>query len=1426
MGKLARGALRAVLPVLAAMPMAMAQEVIPDFHKEPGINPNRSFVNQSFNEHIDPYTGALQLHYVDIHVPGNGGFDLSVNRSYNSVSFDENNPAAHSGIAGLGWTIHFGRVLHKTSTLPCSSSAFRVDTLANPVIELPDGSTQMLVFSGSASPMMYTTQRWKADCASGGGLIVYSPDGTRYDMTHPVAVGSGAGVKYAWYTRSIVDRNNNSATVNYVSGTQRISSVTTSDGRSINFTYHSYGLVNTISAHGATFTYSYREITGVPGSYYLTRVDRPGPDGSSWQYEYFGVRNNIPGGYALNRVTYPEGGYIDYDYGSSTSDYVVFDSTAAATSRATVVKSKRASGGGTWNFSYVPAQSQGSFDRTTVSTPSGTVTYDHYGANYALSGELWRVGLLRRKQLGSIRTEVYTWAPSAAISSQQFKRPGAWQATRLDPAVYAPRLTGRTITQHGTDHNTNFSNFDGYDNPRTISESGPNGGSRTTSLTYFDGASKWIIKQLKDQVVSGGVSITRTFDTNGNLRTVNRDGITTEHWYHPDGNVSQTRFPRNLDHSYSNYHRGIARTETQPEGVSYSREVSDAGNLMSERNGEGKTTSYTYDGLNRVRSINLPRGDDTTINYTSTSKTASRGGLVETTTFDGFGRPRRITLGGIDRNYLHDALGRLTFVSNPNTSSTGTTYGYDILDRVTLVRNADSSEKVITYGGSTKAVRDERSHTTTFGYRAYGDPAQQFLMYVTAPGSVSGASISLGRNGKDLVTSMTQDGIARTFDYYTSGYMEWSTTPETGRTDYGRDAAGNMTTKSVGGQTTVFSYDNQNRLYNIDYPGTTPDVRKGYSRTHKLKSVTSSVASRTFDYDDNDNLSTETLVVDGLSFVIGYGYNGRDQLASMTYPRSNRTVSFAPNTLGRPTQVGSFVTSVSYWPSGQVNTITYGNGATSTYGQHSTRLWPNSFVTTRHGTYTNSSYSYDTAGNLTGISDSADSSFNRSPIGYDAINRLTTITGPWGSGTIGYNGRGNITSQTLGTYSLSYGYDGNNRLASISGSRSATYGYDTLGNITSGGGNTYSFDGAPNMRCANCAGTTRVDYAYDGMSQRVFSIKGGVKTYEVYGSHGHLLVEYVASPTPKLTEYFYLGGKRIAEVDPRTVTTTGMTASPALLNPGQPTTLSATVQGSAPTGTVTFREGGAVLGTATVSGGTATLAGQTFSTGGNHNLTAVYSGDANNGPSSSGVVAVAVAGTFVYANPTTALVGQQVYLAATVYGNNPSGNVVFRDNGAVIATVPIGATGTSALATTMASFSTAGAHSITAAYSGDGSNQPTTSQPVVIQVSVDGSVGLTATPTSGSKATVFEFRATGFGSVSTGSVTFTATGVSNGTLNLGTYPLTNGQATRFYAFPFDDDWTVTARHSGNVTSPPVVVTVVSRTGTNPPNCTVDPRLCQ
>ncbi len=1099
-------------------------EVLPDFYKEPGISPNRDYVNQHYNEYIDPFSGALKLHHVDVRLPGNGGFDLKVERSYSSNSINWLNPFYRTSLAGLGWTLHFGRAIKGSNTGICVDQYPSVK--GNPVLELPDGSQQLLTFTGNTSPLMLTAQRWRADCKSdGGGVIVYSPDGTQYDMSQLV-VELG---EYSWYARRITDKNGNYALVQYAnSQSPEITSVTTSDGRRLSFTYAGSGMTShritsITGATGQTYYYDYRAIPGVLGGYYLSGVRRP--DGTSWDYSYNDLLPDYrAGSYHLKQMTYPEGGSIGYSY-----DFVYFDRlNTNPPGRSVVVAGKSDSAGGNWTFAYSPGNA-GQYDTTTVTAPSGTMTYRHVGPNYSASGTVWMVGLLMSKTTGSLQTETYSWDKQQLSGETNF-RSGLFVA-KFDNAVYAPIMTGKSISRSGATHSTVFSQFDSFGNPGRVAESGSNGGNRTTTLTYHIDASKWIVKQIKNESFSGS-SIIRAFDASGNLTSLTRNGVTTGYAYDGEGNVSSITFPRGLRHSYSSYHRGVPQNESQPEGISVARTVSDAGNVEWERNGEGNATRYTYDGLNRLTSINPPLGNNTTISYSPNSKQASRGSLTETVAYDGFGRPTSISLGGIAHTYRYDALGRRTFASNPD-SGLGTSYQYDILDRVVRVTNSDGSSRSISYGAGSKTVADERGYATTYRYRAYGDPDRQFLMGISAP--EPSASVTIARNSVDLVEAVTQSGLTRTYGYNGNYYLTSAYDPETGTTAYGRDAAGNMTSRTVGSAgTTIYTYDNQNRLYGVDYPGNTPSTTHAYSRTSKLKSVSSSVATRSFDYDSNDNLTAESLVVDGYVLRAGYGYNANDQLSSTTYPHSGRTVSYAPDVLGRPTQVSVYVTDVDYWPSGQIKRIVYGNGVIAEYGQNA-RLWPSSFQVSRSGTgfYVNSQYAYDGAGNLTQIGDVTDATYRRT-LGYDAINRVTDAAGPWGSGSIAYAGTGNITSQVFGANRTDYTYDGQNRLTRIGGAQTATFGYDGYGDVISDSRYAYEYDGVPNLRCASasapCAGAaSKLEYAYDGLNRRVLTTRLGVKTYEFYDSSGNLLTELTPGQGNRLVEYYYLGDKRVAQ---------------------------------------------------------------------------------------------------------------------------------------------------------------------------------------------------------------------------------------------------------------------------------------------------------
>src|SRR5262249_20276885 len=91
----------------------------------------------------------------------------------------------------------------------------------------------------------------------------------------------------------------------------------------------------------------------------------------------------------------------------------------------------------------------------------------------------------------------------------------------------------------------------------------------------------------------------------------------------------------------------------------------------------------------------------------------------------------------------------------------------------------------------------------------------------------------------------------------------------------------------------------------------------------------------------------------------------------------------------------------------------------------------------------------------------------------------------------------------------------------------------------------------------------------------------------------------------------------LSQVVNQGATTITLTSSPNPSAFGRFVTFTATVTGSSPTGTVTFKDGSTVIGTGTLNGsGQATFTTCTLSVG-THSITATYNGDANNAPSTS-----------------------------------------------------------------------------------------------------------------------------------------------------------------------------------------------------------------
>jgi RHS repeat-associated protein len=259
-------------------------------------------------------------------------------------------------------------------------------------------------------------------------------------------------------------------------------------------------------------------------------------------------------------------------------------------------------------------------------------------------------------------------------------------------------------------------------------------------------------------------------------------------------------------------------------------------------------------------------------------------------------------------------------------------------------------------------------------------------------------------------------------------------------------------------------------------------------------------------------------------------------------------------------------------------------------------------------------------------------------------------------------------------------------------------------------------------------------------------------------------------------------------------TTTTLSATPSPAYVGQSVALRATVTGTSPTGTVTFKDGTTSLGTATLSSGVATL-NKSFTATGNRSLTATYGGNAGNSASTSPVVVLTVnpktnTTTSLATNPRPSFVGQAVTMTATVTGSSPTGTVTFKNGTTTLGT----ATLSGGVATRVQTFTAAGTANLTAVYGGNAANNTSTSTVVsqTVNAKATTTTSLAASPNPTYANQPVTLTATISSSTATGTVTF-----KDGTSTLGTAVAAGGVATLSKSFTATGTRNLTAVYAGD-----------------------------
>jgi YD repeat-containing protein len=414
------------------------------------------------------------------------------------------------------------------------------------------------------------------------------------------------------------------------------------------------------------------------------------------------------------------------------------------------------------------------------------------------------------------------------------------------------------------------------------------------------------------------------------------------------------------------------------------------------------------------------------------------------------------------------------------------------------------------------------------------------------------ATTTYSYDALDNLVSVAQPGVlTRTFNYNSLSRLGSAFNPETKTTDdpdpqsgttlYTYDANGNVAMRTLGTKVTTYTYDELDELTGKGYNDSTPPVTYSYNKGW-LTGVSSGNTS--YQYTTFDGLGRVTVAqqtLNSTTYPFHYSYNLSDGIQTITYP-SGRVVTYAMDSIGRVSaisgQVGSTVTNytsaispITYAPQGAVASMTLGNGlieqncynaklqmtlirqrtgaavdcvsGASRDSNDVLHLRFNYPVTTNNGNMANQVATYGTK-------------IFTQTYGYDGVNRVTSVseTGPATGWSRNYTydavGNGWMTANSgiaadPFTPTASSVYDSSNHM---NGSN-AVY---VSGNQTQIGGYQFAYDAENRLTSSTINGGTST-YAYDGDGRRVMKQSGGVTTVYVYDLQGQLAAEYTTAGT-------------------------------------------------------------------------------------------------------------------------------------------------------------------------------------------------------------------------------------------------------------------------------------------------------------------------
>jgi RHS repeat-associated protein len=411
--------------------------------------------------------------------------------------------------------------------------------------------------------------------------------------------------------------------------------------------------------------------------------------------------------------------------------------------------------------------------------------------------------------------------------------------------------------------------------------------------------------------------------------------------------------------------------------------------------------------------------------------------------------------------FTYDSVGRLTTSKSFSGLTTMNIY-FASGDYTNWVQTQIDLEinrtNTFTYTNDLVATRtDERGVTTTYTY----DNLRRVLTEIDARGTNSYTYTNL-----DLTRVVDRLGLTNSFGYdalrrmtaqtNALGYFTLYNYCSCGSLDSVRDAAGNLTS---------FSYDNAGRRTQAIYPDnfvvnyqynllgqlTNVNTSGGYSVTNWFNNQGLVYASSNamgqvqFIAFDNEDRVVTNIDANGVSLALTYDNLGR--VLTRTYPDNGiERFGYSTNGLTAYTNQLGMTNFFTYDAAGRKTWETNANGEKTQF-----QYDPSGNLTNLiDGKSQNTSWNYDQYSRVT---NKVDAALNVLFIyGYDADNRVTNRWTPSkGTTTYRYDGAGNLTNVLYQVNApITLGYDPLNRLTSmVDGVGTTLYGYDAVGQVLS-----------------------------------------------------------------------------------------------------------------------------------------------------------------------------------------------------------------------------------------------------------------------------------------------------------------------------------------------------------------------------------------